>query len=415
MDLTEHARTAYTEMVQQLEKEQQENPNRHAGSVPPFCAHMGHSRTPSACSAISFTSSILSEPISENYPQSEPETDSRGYEIIREALIRDSDVKRTLANTELAGRKAGAYASEGTSTSGAMMGGMSQDSIEKVTIIESLDDIDEVHNEDMAHSEGGRRRSTGKACHIRRESDGEDGDDEGGGEDEDEEEEEDSEEEGDDEDDTDSASSNNDDETEYDRDTVRELPHIDSIHSSVVDLSTEILSQHPSKNPDLVTEAFPVHSSGKNRNESPNAVRPATLVPQAASLGSCAGNPVASAQLDKDVALTNGDVASGDAVAGSVPAASSTHKMRSVNKERIESWVAETQQCIDCFSVHEALPASKDKASAAADETGGLTQNGRSPARASPAKTREDSVNGRSDPAHESRRVCDVHPQQQAS
>ena len=44
-------------------------------------AHMGHSRTPSGCSVISFTSSILSEPISENYPHSEPETDVRGYEI----------------------------------------------------------------------------------------------------------------------------------------------------------------------------------------------------------------------------------------------------------------------------------------------------------------------------------------------
>ena len=42
----------------------------------------GHNRTPSACSAISFTSSILSEPISENDPYSEPETDSRGYEIV---------------------------------------------------------------------------------------------------------------------------------------------------------------------------------------------------------------------------------------------------------------------------------------------------------------------------------------------
>ena len=43
--------------------------------------HSLHSRTSSAGSILSFTSSILSEPISENDPNFEPETDSRGYEI----------------------------------------------------------------------------------------------------------------------------------------------------------------------------------------------------------------------------------------------------------------------------------------------------------------------------------------------
>ena len=33
---------------------------------------------------LSFTSSILSEPFSENYPHSEPETDSKGYEIVKD-------------------------------------------------------------------------------------------------------------------------------------------------------------------------------------------------------------------------------------------------------------------------------------------------------------------------------------------
>lgn len=62
-----------------------------AGSFEKLFPHLGHSRTPSACSAISFISSILSEPISENYPQSEPETDSRGYEIRLENRKPDLD------------------------------------------------------------------------------------------------------------------------------------------------------------------------------------------------------------------------------------------------------------------------------------------------------------------------------------
>ena len=69
-------------MIIQIEKEMADHPPRTCvPGVPHIFAHMGHSRTPSGCSVISFTSSILSEPISENYPHSEPETDNRGYEI----------------------------------------------------------------------------------------------------------------------------------------------------------------------------------------------------------------------------------------------------------------------------------------------------------------------------------------------
>lgn len=82
VNLTEKARDAYREMIVQIEKEIAEHPPRASvPGVPHIFAHMGHSRTPSGCSVISFTSSILSEPISENYPHSEPETDNRGYEI----------------------------------------------------------------------------------------------------------------------------------------------------------------------------------------------------------------------------------------------------------------------------------------------------------------------------------------------
>jgi len=51
---------------------------RMIGSFEKFFPHMGHSRNASACSAISFLSSILSETISENYPCTEPESDCHG-------------------------------------------------------------------------------------------------------------------------------------------------------------------------------------------------------------------------------------------------------------------------------------------------------------------------------------------------
>lgn len=89
MDLTSKARTAYEEMVQQMETEVEEecaaqqarmgingstHPNIIAtaeGMLPKIFAHLGHSRTPSACSGISFCSSLISEPISENDVQEE--------------------------------------------------------------------------------------------------------------------------------------------------------------------------------------------------------------------------------------------------------------------------------------------------------------------------------------------------------
>lgn len=96
--MTQKARDAYSDMVTSLEREMAaaEPPATNtisttAGSFEKLFPHLGHSRTPSACSAISFISSILSEPISENYPQSEPETDSRGYEIRLENRKPDLD------------------------------------------------------------------------------------------------------------------------------------------------------------------------------------------------------------------------------------------------------------------------------------------------------------------------------------
>ncbi|XP_014779717.1 selenocysteine insertion sequence-binding protein 2-like isoform X1 [Octopus bimaculoides] len=91
MELTEKARQSYVEMVAMIEKDIQENVPQIYSNPTQIFAHMGHSRTPSGCSGISFASSILSEPISENYPQLEPETDSRGNEIAKKE--KDSEMK----------------------------------------------------------------------------------------------------------------------------------------------------------------------------------------------------------------------------------------------------------------------------------------------------------------------------------
>lgn len=61
VSLTEEARRAYKEMVCALEQEQAEEALKNVKKVP---HHMGHSRNPSAASAISFCS-VISEPISE--------------------------------------------------------------------------------------------------------------------------------------------------------------------------------------------------------------------------------------------------------------------------------------------------------------------------------------------------------------
>ncbi|KAM9313045.1 selenocysteine insertion sequence-binding protein 2-like [Gastrophryne carolinensis] len=61
VELTEEARKAYKDMVSSMEQEQAEEALKNVKKVP---HHMGHSRNPSAASAISFCS-VISEPISE--------------------------------------------------------------------------------------------------------------------------------------------------------------------------------------------------------------------------------------------------------------------------------------------------------------------------------------------------------------
>ncbi|XP_067943712.1 selenocysteine insertion sequence-binding protein 2-like [Watersipora subatra] len=65
IELTSQAREAYHEMVDALAKEVAQYGGALKGSCGLYFSHLGHSRTPSGCSAISFTSSILSEPVSD--------------------------------------------------------------------------------------------------------------------------------------------------------------------------------------------------------------------------------------------------------------------------------------------------------------------------------------------------------------
>lgn len=199
MDLTEEARQSYKEMVNVIEKEIREYPTRgSAASAPHIYAHMGHSRTPSGASVLSFTSSILSEPISENYPHSEPETDSKGYEIIKDS----PDLDQYFSSSSVIQGKGLSY---------------------HVTKVKGkdIDDGNEADTEDYGDLPRVRALS-GNYGDLDKDSDN--------------------------------------DSEQGSRDTVEELPHIDSIHSSTYDLSTEILSQHSGRTIENC-EAMSTHSS----------------------------------------------------------------------------------------------------------------------------------------------------------
>ncbi|XP_035252501.1 selenocysteine insertion sequence-binding protein 2-like isoform X2 [Anguilla anguilla] len=79
VSLTEEARRAYRDMVSALEQEQAEEALKTVKRVP---HHMGHSRNPSAASAISFCS-VISEPISE--------VNEREYETNWRNMVESSD------------------------------------------------------------------------------------------------------------------------------------------------------------------------------------------------------------------------------------------------------------------------------------------------------------------------------------
>ncbi|XP_075714145.1 selenocysteine insertion sequence-binding protein 2-like [Rhinoderma darwinii] len=79
VSLTEEARKAYKDMVSSMEQEQAEEALKNVKKVP---HHMGHSRNPSAASAISFCS-VISEPISE--------VNEKDYETNWRSMVETSD------------------------------------------------------------------------------------------------------------------------------------------------------------------------------------------------------------------------------------------------------------------------------------------------------------------------------------
>ncbi|XP_078540922.1 selenocysteine insertion sequence-binding protein 2-like isoform X1 [Lissotriton helveticus] len=86
VSLTEEARKAYKDMVASMEQEQAEEALKNLKKVP---HHMGHSRNPSAASAISFCS-VISEPISE--------VNEKEYDTNWRSMVETSDGLELLEN-----------------------------------------------------------------------------------------------------------------------------------------------------------------------------------------------------------------------------------------------------------------------------------------------------------------------------
>ena len=312
MELTEKARKAYTEMVSLIEKEVAElshGPSGVSGLVgglPQIYAHMGHSRTPSACSAISFSSSILSEPISENYPHSEPETDSRGYEIVKvatkDAMTRDANKVNSAQRLDNGTTDFGGKGSTDNNTRNLTNGGLELEP-ENVTVtynntkhLNEIDEGNEADTEDTVEVGHRRTRSRSNSNERSRRSNKSGGASR----------------------DSDDDSDSDDDEKE---DTVPHLPH--SLQSSVVDLNAENLSQHSCKTVDLNAEALSTHSSH--------------------TLAETATSKMGNASSDMGQSVTP---------AGSREGGATTPKLRPIDKEKmIESWVVEAQQQMERLKV----------------------------------------------------------------
>ena len=311
MALRQKAQEAYNDMVSILEQELSELPaniqeqvraatNGNNSVLPQIFTHLGHSRTPSACSAISFTSSILSEPISENYPYSEPETDSRGYEIVRK-----DDVTKAVCTGEAVDQELDDLPADDTmgedgqqeSRSGTPSSCLSQGG--KITIVEALNDIDEGHEADTEddHTCGVKRRNVSQEVAP-----------------------------------STSFTEVLTEEEKDEPDRVDDLPHIDSIHSSVVDLSAEILSQHSTKTIDLNMEVLSTHSSKTLECGTGGQTTPDRL---SRTMGSAS---------DLRDAASSGAGGSGSA-----------QRARTIDKERIESWVVETQRQTEKLSIQEQI------------------------------------------------------------
>ncbi|XP_012861827.2 selenocysteine insertion sequence-binding protein 2-like [Echinops telfairi] len=93
VELTEEARKAYKDMVAAMEQEQAEEALKNVKKGP---HHMGHSRNPSAASAVSFCS-VISEPISE--------VNEKEYETNWRSMVETSDGLETSENEKEAAVK----------------------------------------------------------------------------------------------------------------------------------------------------------------------------------------------------------------------------------------------------------------------------------------------------------------------
>ena len=337
MELTEKARAAYTEMVSLIEKEVAElghgpggaggGPGGSTGGIPQIYAHMGHSRTPSACSAISFSSSILSEPISENYPHSEPETDSRGYEIVKvatkDAITRSDANNKMMINGVGVVAHAHARMENGTGSdlvlsagdANAAVRGMTNGTLDLETPdgvslapfssakhLNEIDEGNEADTEDVVEVGHRRTRSRSNSNERSRRSNrssaaSRDSDD--------------------------SSDDSDDSDADEKGDTVAQLPL--SVQSSLVDLNAENLSQHSCKTVDLSAsagEALSTHSSH--------------------TLAETANSKLGNASSDMGQSTTPGSREGG----------ANTPKLRPIDKEKmIESWVVEATQQMERLKV----------------------------------------------------------------
>ncbi|XP_047678063.1 selenocysteine insertion sequence-binding protein 2-like isoform X1 [Tachysurus fulvidraco] len=129
VSLTEEARRAYKEMVCALEQEQAEEALKNVKKVP---HHMGHSRNPSAASAISFCS-VISEPISE--------VNEKEYETNWRTMVENSDAleplenefNRTSTTKDTDGSTDGTMSQMGLSTSSCREEGRTEDGLERAS------------------------------------------------------------------------------------------------------------------------------------------------------------------------------------------------------------------------------------------------------------------------------------------
>lgn len=291
MDLTEQARDAYMDMVAMVEKDLEElNLQTTTSSLPTLFSHMGHSRTPSGCSAISFNSSILSEPISENYPHSEPETDSKGYEIVRNVDSKGYEVARSL-DPKLMEESRKPPLSPLVNNNVAIPSGEPEEIMDNVDYRQDaeIDDGNEADTEDFNDFTlklGADESPEGSVRYVGDPSD----------------------EDGDEEDNLDAG------EEDIAVDTVDALPHIDSIHHMNYDLSAEILSQHSVRTADT-SEALSTHSSR--------------------TCGDGGGSTIMIDPVNNDRVKIE--------VAKSPEGSGAAQRMRLLDKERIQTWVEETQ------------------------------------------------------------------------